>query len=633
MRVKKISIHNYGPFQNFEADFGQINLIIGDNERGKSLLLDTAAQSLFEKAPSYVVYEGDNISHRGDASFLKNLLHFRAGELSAVTNWDEEIRALLYGTDAVSRHFQNNFLYALGTDESNPWMSILSEKILAVKEKAEKFLPEIEKIHQNTKKDGTQVQSSDSLEKIRAGREYINLAQEKIDIENELHRTADKSAPSNNFADLDSKIQSLERQIRQKRSKLKMWEQNLPFSERDQLALLFSNILTFLLGFGVFITSLVLVWKGKDFAYIHPLKLTGIGFFLVGVALIIKTIYGEAQRKSGNMETYTPSDKKIEKEHNALIALEKELFHTRSQYAEEASQLRKKNLQPSPLLQELKNLEDQLLVQASKIYALYQSDDPAEVARELDILEKEWDKTSSYSDVEEHENFYEEEKKWYESLEKALQSLKNYACEPYIAARYPQISKWEAQDRKSVRNFVNEANNILKKIDNDKEYAKKIESEYKVLKSKAEDLLFRVFAEESFRQLVQHAFAGKYKTFDITRDQEDLFRISARTGGDQTIPIERLSPSAALQFWFVLKLSLAHYLLGAESGCLLLDDTFASFDAVRTRFFVDILRAFTEEGWQISYAMKDDQLVLDAFAQNFNKINTINLNKEVFHPQ
>lgn len=154
MRIEKIEIKKFGPLKNFSHRFGEIDVFYGENEKGKTALVDALSETLFrgrrvvfpqqkrfeEKMEGEVlISEKDKIyTFPGKNKFeeifglpdlrLAGLFIVRSAELEfkAYASWWENVKEFLAGTGKVSWLIKNIFS-RVGLTEKGEWSN--SEKL------------------------------------------------------------------------------------------------------------------------------------------------------------------------------------------------------------------------------------------------------------------------------------------------------------------------------------------------------------------------------------------------------------------------------------------------------------------------------------------------------------------------
>ncbi|MGL4387885.1 MAG: hypothetical protein ACRCTJ_00635, partial [Brevinema sp.] len=150
MRINRLIVRKSGPLSHIDITFKAVNVVLGDNERGKTCLINWIARSLFEKPSKnsfgelwsdhlderiHVNALAEPISSAFDPDRMKNLLFIKESDLHFKSKtlehkqidefWDEEIQAILYGQDTISDQLQRSFLASMGVVGKNPWLKKL----------------------------------------------------------------------------------------------------------------------------------------------------------------------------------------------------------------------------------------------------------------------------------------------------------------------------------------------------------------------------------------------------------------------------------------------------------------------------------------------------------------------------
>jgi putative ATP-dependent endonuclease of the OLD family len=79
--IEKIVIHNYRQFVKFEASFGgEMNILVGDNDTGKSTLLEAIHLALTCRVDGKVFAQALSPYHFNNTAFDEWILSLRAGK-------------------------------------------------------------------------------------------------------------------------------------------------------------------------------------------------------------------------------------------------------------------------------------------------------------------------------------------------------------------------------------------------------------------------------------------------------------------------------------------------------------------------------------------------------------------------
>ena len=98
---------------------------------------------------------------------------------------------------------------------------------------------------------------------------------------------------------------------------------------------------------------------------------------------------------------------------------------------------------------------------------------------------------------------------------------------------------------------------------------------------------------------------GKYADIIFDSANSQIY-VKKSVGEDNSA--DKLSEGAYDQLYFAIRVDLAQRILGDESGFLIMDDIFLSYDTERLEEAFDILKKLADMGWQIIYFTAKDEV-------------------------
>lgn len=151
MRFKELRIREAGPLKDKKIDFHDVNLIVGNNEEGKTTLVDILIQALFGRKNPYIKglwNERFDFDGRADAETegdplspeemkFASLFIIREGdmkwqgksagkrEMLSKDMWNDDIREVLYGSDEVYSRINKKAVELMGVSQGKGWMTKL----------------------------------------------------------------------------------------------------------------------------------------------------------------------------------------------------------------------------------------------------------------------------------------------------------------------------------------------------------------------------------------------------------------------------------------------------------------------------------------------------------------------------
>ena len=155
MRFKNITIKEAGPLKDISIRFKDVNLIIGNNEDGKTTLIDIMIQNLFQKKNPFsrpfwderfnfddmVAVETEGEELQDELQKMSSLLVVREGknqwrgkslknDLLSTGLWNEDIKEIIYGSDAIYSRINKNLGKCLGIIKSDSWLRVFNKNLL-----------------------------------------------------------------------------------------------------------------------------------------------------------------------------------------------------------------------------------------------------------------------------------------------------------------------------------------------------------------------------------------------------------------------------------------------------------------------------------------------------------------------
>ncbi len=676
-------IKDEGVLKNLDIKFSRVNMILGDNERGKTTLLNLVADALFSKPKTecdvesfYPYYDGDR---------MRSLLYIHQNDLKTrqFENKRDEMYSLLYGTDDISPRLQKSFAKAMGIG-SKAWLADLHDRLFEFKDSLEDMLPEIEKINskaeglyrlnnslgeinQNEKEIFSKEELYFMMDKIETGEKYLSaldkqkqIEAQNLEIENlaELSEKlkSDISAKEDEMLDLDADTDRLKIELNQANSR----EQQALTDPQDAYNKGWGEIiLSACIGAVMLVTGLSLVFQTMHNSMITPLKFISLLVFIAGVFFVLRAaIHTVSLQKLAQSSEKNPNSthrylisrarrdaqktgRRLDKKQKALQKSKDELAELKKQQKTSIIKLdaSKKVLRESELF------ADELAKSSESAANMFGTEDASEIQTQLDELKIRVEGQHadfSFGDLQElrsrKEDVIQQKNDMSESYGKSksfiinkirssIDGLQNIdkMCEHF----YPEIYTMQIKnlDMDNYRDLLETAEYLINKVGGDCYRAEKLLSIHHNLQNSSETLLARTVASPFFKHLASNIFGGKYQNFVCKKG----FEIFVENHEGDFIPIESLSPATYMQFWFILKLSIAKAILKDQSGVLIMDDPFNGFDNVRKQYFLDVVNALAHQGWQIFISVTNDPFVINYFHSVFkNTLNLVDLNKDYF---
>jgi energy-coupling factor transporter ATP-binding protein EcfA2 len=208
MRFKSLSIQKAGPLRNLQLDFGDVNLIIGNNEAGKTTFIDILIQRLFEKKTGFAKPLWNNRFEFGEDISLSiedkpeseekqnfySLFVIREGEnqwkgksakneLLSPDFWNKDVKEMIHGNDWIYSKISKELEKILGISKSNSWLSVFYKNL----ESFQKLLDEEElAVEQMKKNEAWIAQKSKELKEAEA--ELLKMTDARKFSESRLNR-------------------------------------------------------------------------------------------------------------------------------------------------------------------------------------------------------------------------------------------------------------------------------------------------------------------------------------------------------------------------------------------------------------------------------------------------------------
>ncbi|MGL4394845.1 MAG: ATP-binding protein [Brevinema sp.] len=449
MRINRLIVRKSGPLVDMDIAFKPVTVIVGDNGRGKTCLINWISRGLFEKPnknsfgevwsdelqqAAHVNMNVERVPGGLDPERMKNLLFIQESDIAFKSKnteyanldvfWDDEIQSILYGKDFLSQKLQKNFLDSMGVVGKNAWLKRLQTDLMALQHSLEQSLPMLELIDAQEQtlnsanqflgsidRQETRIQSKDEayfvVEQIALGRKYVEMFEqyeqlkrqyEEVKKEQDLVQYKEQS-----LVKLEDRSFSLEDEISSAKSEiidLKEAEENMlenPFGVSGSTT--FSNILSFLLGTALIALGLSISFKMRT-APMNQEKILGLFSFGLGAVLLFT-----AWIKALAVQVFTDKDRKsfiqdylVGRAKHKLETRERQLEKFQTEYDEiqkESRDLRKElrtlKLQKDIRVQEaasFRRFAQEIQILADQVYTQLGTDQPDVIYQKTKDLER-----------------------------------------------------------------------------------------------------------------------------------------------------------------------------------------------------------------------------------------------------
>ncbi len=387
MRVNQLLIKESGVLKNIQTSCSQVNLIVGDNERGKTTFLNWISKGLFEKNQEPENFESFYPYYDGER--MKNLLFIKETdllfkyknqeELYKHEYWNNEIHTLLYGNDDISPALQKTFLRSMGVKNKNSWLIHLHDGLFNLKNTLEDMLPEIEKInskaqglfelnnslgsiHQTEKEFHSKEELFFALDKIKIGKQYLSLLEQYQQIQNneqEIHDLLSRQEQLKfELTQKDDLLLDSDLEIDEITTKLSISKQKEQQVITEPFEVYNKNfgeiILNVCIGLAMSLAGLSLAFQTKSTIGLSPTKLVALICFITGAFYLLKTIVQTVSMQKLSQSSQTNPNlvhksliKKVQEETKTITTKLDQKQQLISQLKNDTSQIRKelKNIQ------------------------------------------------------------------------------------------------------------------------------------------------------------------------------------------------------------------------------------------------------------------------------------------------
>ncbi len=189
---------------------------------------------------------------------------------------------------------------------------------------------------------------------------------------------------------------------------------------------------------------------------------------------------------------------------------------------------------------------------------------------------------------------------------------------------YQEYQSWDLHgDPWNVIGLAERVREFEKKISEDINYSLILDQAVKNIDGRVDDLVMAVLDAPGFKELWKRLSLGRYVDLGFEKGAKIEIWVAGPDG--KRYAFSSLSTGTRNQFYFALRLALASFQL-KEAGVLVLDDAFLSFDKNRRKAAVEILKDYSEQGWQVIYTTVNEEQMEQTFSEVFTKnLNRIRL--------
>jgi len=632
LRIKELYVKRYGPLRDVSLEFNRgIQPIFGDNESGKTLLVDCIIKMLTGKnkdlgsqfnrvdefPEGYLILEdnGKEIKvEKGnsladylsiEADEVRNIFVVREADLKVQDDFYERVTDKLTGlrSQDIKKIIKKLREFGRLTEKENLSDDQFFGKPKSKKNKAEKLKEDVQKYIEEAEKEGVpeleaecikaEAREKDLEEKI----EQLGKARDKeafLDLKERLG-TAEKILKSVNIEFEQRRIDSLEENVKKyeemesHRMLLERLEKifrplNLILPLTIVVAWALSHILLSLLSV-IFIFTLIILcyleWKLSRIDYAR------------------KKLADEAKQLGINVENFEEIKEELERRKNKFEDLKRT-------FTENIGILKR------DLKIEFEVRDKDFLESAKKALEKKEAEIDFNVGlkfdkEELDRATEDLKKVKSEINVLNGKLVAHKDK--LRTFSDEVQALDFRA----FIGRGLEV---QIENLNSLKLLVRELDEFIERIERDAELSKTAIEIFSEIEREEEDKIRNLFGPQSLAsQLFKEITGGRYD--NVSYDSESKTIIVSRPS-QETFSVDKLSKGTFDQLYMAIRIDLAQKILGDRKGFFVMDDSFISSGPSRLANATKIIENLSNMGWNIIYftVRKEDAEILSKLSDN-----------------
>jgi hypothetical protein len=647
MRIKQIQINHYGPLNQIYLPINPgVQAIYGDNESGKTLLVDAMIKHLTggklseyisdrvdERPEGYIVLEDKGqeykIDHDNDLSDYLEVTPDEIRNIFVIRNSDLEIPE---EPKFYERTYQR--LTGLRTDD----IRAITDKIKEIGRLTDKLQLKNSNPYdypadnvKNAKKIRRKIESyleettQEGIDETESELYIGKLRKEELEEERDTLREAKKLEE---YRKLETAIENLDEaykeqimlpsneqifSVNQKLDKYLESNQTRPRLERK------GNVAKYAF-YGLLAVTLIswMVIGLSNFSfygYTIPI------LFAVGTAASGLTWYNNSSKISHiDMEKQDAMQ-----EANQLDIEERDTYEIRRQVKVlktsiiEVGNKVQRNLGVLKERFEIKSETPEEVVEKAKASL-------SELGKSVDFdLEVNYDSDKEQQIEAEQEKLEEELKKYEESLEdhyETLRSISKDASDLAFKSFMGKQMETMVTGLESLRLLRSELSDFIDVIELDERCAECAAKIFKELEGEEEEKITDLFSEGNLTsKLFSKLTDGRYDKVYYNNVKKKIF--VERPSG-QKIEAYKLSKGAYDQLYFAIRVDLSQRMLEGRGGFMILDDAFLSSGTKRFQEGIEIMKEITDKGWNLIYLTVKDYDAEKIEAQTGNEMLSLN---------
>jgi len=642
MRIKEFSIRHYGPL----PDTGRIslhnfNLFFGNNEAGKTLIIDALVKRLFGRN-TRVFERIDRVD--GDPDGYVIIEDDKGKKIKLPEKED-----LTKITGLTSSDCRNIFIIRnsdLSIDPKGEFYTSVTERLTGLRTKEISSIKEkLQEIGMLTRADSDASLSNDSkwgkiktkVKNARESMEGINGLEREIEDEKFDQMEEEISKVTESISGIEQKLSELEDarkrekyekcndtlrkletalenlkglsldEIERLKSRLDNYEENRanlssqkPKSKFFTGATIVSAVLLLVSIFGIIVRPLPFLFYLTVFLVVSTASLGVLKFSFVinevHLATTLKEIKSNASQLRVDGESIDDIRSNIQKVGKDSKLKREAEIRLDSNFGEKSG-----------------NLVENLSYWKHEIDALKQYEDK--------VKEVKYDE-NKVSQLESEKNILFKEK---EELQKKMKGLREKLKE--VERKANEILQLEEDyvhcetslDLGTIRKRLG---NFIDKIENNKNDVLEVMKIFEEIEKKEKERVSQLFGKDS--PVSKHfceITGGIYQEVDFLPDEK---KIQVKSKDGNILDADKLSGGAYDQLYLSIRLALGEKLLKGSKGFFIMDDPFIKADIERLQKQIEIIKGISKSGWQIMYFTAKDEVkdVLKKDIEN-SKVNYI----------